>query len=105
MTDPVTRLHAALEGRYRVERQLGEGGTWAAARYIPQGIRYPRLIPLDTGRFLPDTEIGTVSSRLPRPTSVPIVGSSWTRRLFALGSSSPCSMRLAPQSASTPNST
>lgn len=26
MTDPVTRLNAALEGRYRVERQLGEGG-------------------------------------------------------------------------------
>ena len=26
MTDPVTRLNAALEGRYRIERQLGEGG-------------------------------------------------------------------------------
>ena len=26
MTDPVTRLNAALQGRYRVERQLGEGG-------------------------------------------------------------------------------
>ena len=25
MTDPVTRLNAALEGRYRIERQLGEG--------------------------------------------------------------------------------
>ena len=24
--DPVTRLSAALEGRYRIERQLGEGG-------------------------------------------------------------------------------
>jgi len=24
--DPVTRLNVALEGRYRVERQLGEGG-------------------------------------------------------------------------------
>ena len=27
MTDPVTRLNAALEGRYRIERQLGEGGN------------------------------------------------------------------------------
>ncbi len=26
MTDPVTRLNAALQGRYRIERQLGEGG-------------------------------------------------------------------------------
>ena len=26
MTDPITRLNAALEGRYRIERQLGEGG-------------------------------------------------------------------------------
>ena len=25
-SDPVTRLNAALEGRYRVERELGEGG-------------------------------------------------------------------------------
>ena len=24
--DPVTRLHAALEGRYRIEREIGEGG-------------------------------------------------------------------------------
>ena len=26
MTDPVTRLNAALDGCYRIERQLGEGG-------------------------------------------------------------------------------
>ena len=25
MTDPITRLNAALEGRYRAERALGEG--------------------------------------------------------------------------------
>ena len=24
--DPITRLNAALEGRYRVEREIGEGG-------------------------------------------------------------------------------
>jgi len=24
MPDPITRLNAALEGRYRIERQLGE---------------------------------------------------------------------------------
>jgi serine/threonine protein kinase len=26
MTDPVTRLNAALKARYRIERELGEGG-------------------------------------------------------------------------------
>ncbi len=26
MSDPITRLNAALEGRYAVERELGEGG-------------------------------------------------------------------------------
>ena len=25
MSDPVTRLNAALEGRYAIERELGEG--------------------------------------------------------------------------------
>ena len=25
-SDPITRLNAALEGRYRIERDLGEGG-------------------------------------------------------------------------------
>ena len=26
MSEPVTRLNAALEGRYAIERELGEGG-------------------------------------------------------------------------------
>ncbi len=26
MSDPVARLNAALEGRYKIERMLGEGG-------------------------------------------------------------------------------
>jgi len=25
-SDPIARLNAALEGRYRIERELGEGG-------------------------------------------------------------------------------
>ena len=27
MPDPITRLNAALEGRYHIERELGEGGV------------------------------------------------------------------------------
>ena len=26
MPDPITRLNAALEARYRIERELGDGG-------------------------------------------------------------------------------
>jgi len=26
MSDPIIRLNAALEGRYRIESELGEGG-------------------------------------------------------------------------------
>ena len=35
MTDPVTRLNAALEGRYAIERELGEGGM--ATVYLADG--------------------------------------------------------------------
>ncbi len=32
--DPITRLNAALEGRYRIERELGEGGMARRVRAI-----------------------------------------------------------------------
>ncbi len=34
MTDPVTRLNAALSGRYAIERELGEGGMTQKVRAI-----------------------------------------------------------------------
>ncbi len=34
MTDPITRLNAALEGRYAIERELGEGGMAQKVRAI-----------------------------------------------------------------------
>ena len=33
-SDPITRLNAALEGRYRIERELGEGGMARTVRAI-----------------------------------------------------------------------
>ncbi len=43
-SDPITRLNAALEGRYRVERELGEGGM--ATVYLADDIKHERKVAL-----------------------------------------------------------
>jgi serine/threonine-protein kinase len=42
ITDPITRLNAALEGRYRVEREKGEGGM--ATVYLAEDRRHRRTL-------------------------------------------------------------
>ncbi len=42
MTDPVARLNAALENRYRIERVLGEGGM--ATVYLADDLRHERKV-------------------------------------------------------------
>ena len=44
MSDPVARLNAALEGRYAIERELGEGGM--AIVYLADDLRHHRKVAL-----------------------------------------------------------
>ena len=42
--DPITRLNAALEGRYSIEREIGEGGM--ATVYLAHDVRHNRNVAL-----------------------------------------------------------
>ena len=44
MSDPVTRLNAALEGRYAIERELGEGGM--ATVFLADDLKHERKVAL-----------------------------------------------------------
>ena len=44
MSDPITRLNAALEGRYVIERELGEGGM--ATVYLADDLKHERKVAL-----------------------------------------------------------
>ena len=44
MSDPIARLNAALEGRYAIERELGEGGM--ATVYLAEDLKHSRRVAL-----------------------------------------------------------
>ena len=44
MSDALTRLNAALEGRYRIESEIGEGGMGVV--YLADDLRHERNVAL-----------------------------------------------------------
>ncbi len=81
MSDPITRLNAALEGRYTIEREIGEGGM--ATVYLAEDLKHHRKVALKVlkpelaavvgaERFL--TEIQTTAS-LQHPHILPLFDS------------------------------
>ncbi len=44
MSDAITRLNAALEGRYTIEREIGEGGM--ATVYLADDLKHNRKVAL-----------------------------------------------------------
>jgi len=81
MSDPIARLNTALDGRYHIERELGEGGM--ATVYLAEDIRHNRKVALKVlkpelaavvgaERFLSEIE---TTARLQHPNILPLFDS------------------------------
>ena len=84
---PVTRLNAALEGRYAIEREIGEGGM--ATVFLADDLKHERKVALKVlkpelaavvgaERFLSEIK---VTANLQHPNILPLFESGQARRL------------------------
>ena len=85
MSDAVSRLNAALEGRYSIERELGEGGM--ATVYLAEDLKHHRKIALKVlGRRLERVSEGCAhfATALQQADGIPHVMAQFdTRRWWA----------------------
>jgi len=93
VSDPVSRLNAALEGRYRVEREIGKGGM--ATVYLADDLRHGRSVALKV--LKPDLFAAVGGNRRRTPSSTRLSSSASASSLW-----SRASFRLAAPSASIP---
>jgi len=85
VTDPVTRLAAALADRYRIEREFGQGGM--ATVYLAHDLRHDRQVALKVLRPELAATLGPerfvneihIAARLTHPHILPGFGCSWGR--------------------------
>ena len=88
MSDVISRLNAALEGRYRIERELGEGGM--ATVYLADDVRHGRKVAVKVlkpdlqaivgaERFLPEIK---TTANLQHPHILPLFDSGEADKFF-----------------------
>jgi len=70
MSDAVVRLNAALEGRYAIERELGEGGM--ATVYLADDLKHERKVALKV--LKPELAAVAGAERFLAPQIQPLVG-------------------------------